>query len=294
MPDKPPLSIGFNVQFTEAIAAAERVTTLPQTYYSPAFQGIFRQKAFSIAGIASLDQLQAVNDSLAKFMKNGGSFNAWKKEQAVKDLKLPPHRIENIWRTNLQGNYMRGRWEVFTRNAATRPYLMYDAINDSRVRPSHLAHDGVIRPVGDPFWKTHTPPIGWQCRCSLISLTEAKARARSGFNAKNEGLGLNKVPTNDDGSIAQPDPGWDYNPYEDSLKTWKPDPVRYHPKLRPALAETTAIADAIPSVLQVMQTQPQAEWTASILALLPTLTETQVLALIAYLQTSATEAQATK
>lgn len=78
----PPLSLAFNLPFSEAIKAAERYTVLPNVYYGQ-LQGLARQKAFSIAGIASLDQLQAVNDSLAKFMQDGGSFSDWKKQTAV-------------------------------------------------------------------------------------------------------------------------------------------------------------------------------------------------------------------
>ncbi len=163
MPAKPPLTIGFNVPFHEAIAAAQlRGVVLPDVYYGE-LQGIARQLAFSIAGIASLDQLQAVKDSLSDYMEKGGSFKSWKKQSAQLNLELPAHRLDNIWRTNLQGNYMRGKWEKFQRNADTRPYLLYDAINDNRVRPSHLAHDGTIRPVTDAFWRTHSPPLGYRC-----------------------------------------------------------------------------------------------------------------------------------
>lgn len=237
---KPPLSIGFNLPFSEAIRAAEeRGTLLPDVYYGQ-LQGLARQKAFSIAGIAAIDQLQAVNDSLQAWMKNGGSFADWKKQSAVLNLNLPKHRLETIWRTNLQGNYMRGRAEQMLRNVELRPYWLYDAINDSRTRPNHLAMDGVIRRYDDPFWKTHFPPCGFNCRCNCLSLTEAQAHARSGFNAKNEGLGLNKVPTNEDGSLAQPDPGWDYHPYEDGLKAWKPEISRFQPKFRPAVEKVMA------------------------------------------------------
>ena len=278
---KPPLSLAFNLPFTESIRAAEaRGVVLPQIYYSPAFQGIMRQKAFSIAGIAAIDQLQAVNESLQHWMDKGGSFNDWKKQAAVMELNLPKHRIETIWRTNLQGNYMRGRWEQFTRNAELRPYLMYDAINDSRVRPAHLAMDGTIRPVGDSFWNTHSPPCGYNCRCSILSLSAKQAQDRSGFNAQNEGLGLNKVPTNPDGSLAEPDPGWDYNPYEDGLKAWKPDISRFQPKLKPAAEKVMAIADAIPQIEHIIQTQPVESWLASVMALPIALNEQQAQVLI--------------
>lgn len=205
---KAPLSIGFNVPFTEAIKAAERRgVVLPDVYYGE-LQGIARQKAFSIAGLTSLSQLEAVKSSLDEAMSQGLSFAQWKKnalESAA--LDLPKHRLDNIFRTNLQGNYMAGRWEQFQRNKDTRPYLMYDAINDSRVRPAHLALDNIIRPVNDPFWAENSPPNGYRCRCGLISLTEKQAQARSA-----PGNGLNNPARLPDGEPARADSGWEFNP----------------------------------------------------------------------------------
>jgi hypothetical protein len=83
---------------------------------------------------------------------------------------------------------------------------MYDAINDSRVRPAHLALDGIIRPKDSPFWAIHSPPCGFRCRCSLISLTDKQARDRS-VNGK----GLNQQPVLENGLPANPDKGWDYD-----------------------------------------------------------------------------------
>ncbi len=211
MADKP-LSIGFNVPFSEAIAAAvARKVVLPDKYYGE-LQGIARQQAFTISGITSLDQLQQVKDSLDQALKSGQSFHDWKKtvtESGI--LNLPKHRLDNIFRTNLQGAYMAGKWEKILNNVDRRPYVMYDAINDSRVRPSHLALDGIIRRWDDPFWQTHSPPNGYRCRCSIISLTEAQAQARSTGDK-----GLNKQPVYTDAKDivrqAEPDKGWDYNP----------------------------------------------------------------------------------
>ncbi len=205
MPDKP-LSIGFDVPFKDAIAAmVARGVVLPDEYYGK-LQGIARQKAFSIAGIANLDQLTAVSESLKANMAAGKSFNQWKKEQAVIDLGLPKHRLDNIYRTNLQGQYMAGKWQNFIEFKDSRPYLMYDAINDSRVRPAHLALDGIIRPVGDAFFATHSPPCGFRCRCSLVSLSAKQAHDRSPA-----GKGLNQYPVLENGLPANPDKGWDYD-----------------------------------------------------------------------------------
>lgn len=216
-----PLSIGFDVPFSEAIAQAKaRGVVLPSVYYGE-LQGVARQLAFSVAGLASLDQLQAVKDSMDKAMGEGLTFGEWQKLQATKDMNLPAHRLDNIFRTNLQGNYMAGKWQQFMVRAnddsPRQTYLLYDAVNDSRVRPSHLAMDGVIRRVDDPYWATHSPPNGYRCRCSLTTLSEAEAQARSGI-----GRGLHKTPMVKDPRTGQetpamPDKDWDYNPYKDRM-----------------------------------------------------------------------------
>jgi len=206
-----PLRIGFNVPFYEAIKAAQqRKVVLPETYYGE-LQGLARQQAFSISGLASLDQLTIVRNSLAAKLQSGQTFRQWQKDITESGvLDLPRHRrLDNIFRTNIQSNYNRGRWERFVAVKDTQPYLMYDAINDSRVRPSHLAMDGIIRPVGDNFWNTHAPLNGYRCRCRLISLNERQAQARSG-----DGTGLNKGVN---AEVMQPDKGFDYNPGEDLM-----------------------------------------------------------------------------
>ena len=199
----PPLSIGFNVPFNEAIqATVSRQVVLPEIYYGT-LQGIHRQLAFSVAGLASVDQLQAVLDSLTTVLKNGGTFAQWQKTITVSELGLPKHRLDNIFRTNIQAAYNHGHWQQQTANKFTRPYLMYDAINDSRTRPSHRAMDGIIRHVDDPFWSTHYPPNGYRCRCRAISLSETQASERS-----KDGNGLSKAIN---GTTMKPDSGWDYN-----------------------------------------------------------------------------------
>lgn len=235
------LKIGFDVPFDAAIeAAVKRSVVLPDIYYGE-LQGISRQLAFSIKGITAYRQLEAVRDSLALAMNSGQSFKEWKKLASVENLRLPEHRVENIWRTNLQGNYMRGRWRQFASAADKRPFLMYDAINDTRVRPSHLAHDGVIRGVFDPYWSTHTPPLGYQCRCTLHSLTLEEATKRSGIGRDGKPQGMDKFPVLPDGSPALPDSGWDYNPFEDELKAMSR--VLEEIKLKSKYAK---IAEAIP------------------------------------------------
>ncbi|HFC7360521.1 TPA: phage minor head protein [Neisseria meningitidis] len=57
-------------------------------------------------------------------------------------------------------------------NIDARPYWMYDAVGDSRTRPAHSAIDGLVYRYDDPFWATFYPPNGYNCRCSVIALSE--------------------------------------------------------------------------------------------------------------------------
>lgn len=167
----------------------------PDVYYR--LPAEYRALSFSISGVAALDQLQAVLDSLGEALTSGQSFESWRKSAAASELGLPRARLDNIFRTNLQGAYMRGTYERQRQVQSARPYLMYDAINDGRTRPAHRAMDNFIASADDAIWKRWRPPAGFRCRCSLISLTEAQARAR----------GYNGSPP----PAVDPDDGWDYD-----------------------------------------------------------------------------------
>lgn len=84
-------------------------------------------------------------------------------------------------------------------NAAARPYLMWDAINDSRTRDSHRAMDGHVAPIGDPIWQRWNAPAGHRCRCTRVALTEAQARARGWPKGA---------------PAVEPDKGWEGDPTE--------------------------------------------------------------------------------
>jgi SPP1 gp7 family putative phage head morphogenesis protein len=65
-------------------------------------------------------------------------------------------------------------WNEFVQDADVFPLLKYITVHDDRVRHNHRPFDGVIRPVGDSFWDTHTPPNGFNCRCHVIQLEEGE------------------------------------------------------------------------------------------------------------------------
>lgn len=66
------------------------------------------------------------------------------------------------------------RWVGIWQDRQTFPLLQYVTVGDQRVRESHKALDGVIKPVNDPFWNTYYPPWSWRCRCITKSLEDGE------------------------------------------------------------------------------------------------------------------------
>lgn len=201
-----PFSIAFDLPFEEAIAIAKsKGVVLPHVYYEE-LPAHLRRRAFTVSGLASIKQIAAIKKKLDDIIASGGTladFQTWAKDA---DLGLMPRHAETIFRNAVQGAYNAGQWRSFEANKRFRPYLMFDAINDHRTRKNHAACSGVIRRVDDPFWDTHTPMMGHNCRCTLISLNERQAQARSqGDN------GLNKKETPE---MAADGPGWGLRPTE--------------------------------------------------------------------------------
>lgn len=210
------------VPFAEAIAWAKaRGVVLPDVYYGQ-LQGLARAKAFSVAGITKLDQILLVHESVTDALSTGQTFAEWKKSVLAQYSGLgtmPMHRLDNIFRTNIQSDYARGRCEQQGRNKERFPWLLYDAVNDSRTRPAHAAMDGFIARYDDPIWSKWRPPCGYRCRCRLISLTEKQAQKYIDADARRLGndkpqdhlWGLTYAQARSRAISEGPDDGWDYD-----------------------------------------------------------------------------------
>lgn len=162
------------VTFLEALEYAHsKKIVLPDEFYSMDLKT--RQMATTVSFLSSLEQIETVIKAVNKSIADGGTFKDFQKLIEESEIILPKHYLDNVFRTNIQSAYGHGRWQQQQRNKAKRPYLMYSAINDSRVRPSHLALNRIVLPIDHPFWLTHYPPTGFRCRCTCIALTEKQA-----------------------------------------------------------------------------------------------------------------------
>lgn len=160
--------------FLEAIQfAVSRKIVLPDEFYKLDLNT--RQMATTVSFLSGIEQIETVIKSVNQVLIDGGTFNDFKKLVEENEIILSEPYLKNVFRTNIQTAYGHGRWQQQQRNKAKRPYLMYVAINDSRVRPSHLALNRIIRHIDDPFWLKYYAPWDFMCRCTIIALTEEQA-----------------------------------------------------------------------------------------------------------------------
>jgi SPP1 gp7 family putative phage head morphogenesis protein len=195
--------------------------------------------SFTVARVTALDVLEDVRAAAQAALDSGMSLDAFKRDlipllerkgwfspsgvDAIITLpdgsirkRLTPWRLDTIYRTNLQSAYQAGRYRQSLENAPYRPWWMYDAVNDARTRPSHAAMDGKVYRFDHPVWDRWYPPNGYNCRCTVRTLSDR--------NMADRGLSESVRPP-----LAPPDEGFDHNP---GLVKWKPDLSRYTPQAR--------------------------------------------------------------
>ena len=151
-------------------------------------------RSFTVAKAMDLDILTTIRGAVDESIAAGATFEdfrngleptlqakGWWGRKAVldpvagelRDAQLgSAHRLRTIFDTNLRMSYARGRWERIERQAAARPWLRYVAVRDARTRPAHLRWHGTLLPIDHPFWRTHYPPCGWFCRCTVMQLSD--------------------------------------------------------------------------------------------------------------------------
>jgi SPP1 gp7 family putative phage head morphogenesis protein len=229
-------------------------------------------KAFTVAKVMRMDILQDIRDMVQKSLDEGITFQQFRKElepklkakgwwgrRMIMDEHPPispldkggikggyevqlgsPHRLKTIYQTNLQTAYNAGRWKEQMENVDNRPYLQYVAVMDSRTRPHHKILNGKVFRADDPFWDTHYPPLGFNCRCRVRALSDKNLKDRGLIVENSKGKlseqevlvskktgELRPVTVYRDpltGEKIAPDVGFNYNP---GKAAWQPDLDRY-------------------------------------------------------------------
>jgi len=136
--------------------------------------------AFMVAGAQRADVIQDFRDAIDKAISRGTTLEEFRKDF---DSIVARHgwsfnggrgwRTRIIYETNLRGAYAAGRFRQLTDPdlLSLRPWWQYhhsDAV--ANPRPLHVSWDGLILRHDNPWWRTHYPPNGWGCQCSVTAL----------------------------------------------------------------------------------------------------------------------------
>ncbi|MEN9544026.1 MAG: hypothetical protein RLZZ598_859 [Pseudomonadota bacterium] len=188
------------------------------------------------AGMDVLDDLRAAirkavvdrmpyeqfRDELVPLLKRKG----WWGEKKLRDEKTgelvkaqlgSPRRLQIMYWANVHSAHAAGEWQKIERNKTFLPYLTYVASVSERKRPLHLSWVGITLPVDDPWWRSHYPPNGWNCKCSVrqVADRERERILKSGGSDKapprEEKNWLNRRTGQVESVPVGIDPGWQTN-----------------------------------------------------------------------------------
>ena len=228
------------IPFDEAIEALRRRGTnlFPSDHWATVWQEQ-HHSGFTVARSAGFDILKDIHGALVSARENGTTFADFKRDliptlqkkgwwgrTAVIDPETGEERtvqlgsvrrLEIIFDVNMRVSYAQGRWEQQQDLKDAFPYLRYEGILDSKIRPQHRRWHGTILPADHPWWRTHYPPNGWKCRCDAVAVSDDDLQ-RYGWKISDD--------PGDEGTVTwvNPatgevmdvpvgiDPGWAYNP----------------------------------------------------------------------------------
>lgn len=211
----------FHEPFDAQVAAfRRRLGNLVPTATWRDIQHNQHDRAFMVAGAAqadlladlagAVDQAVSAGESLDQFRKRFDEIvarNGWQGWTGSETAAGRAWRTRVIYQTNLATSYAGGRLAQL-RDFQLWVYRHSDAANP---RLQHLAWDGLTLPATHPFWRTHFPPNGWGCGCSVYG-AHSPAAARRLDGDPDKPLPENWDVRDAKGRLPGIDEGWDYQP----------------------------------------------------------------------------------
>lgn len=168
----------FKLPFNKASQFFRDKLTMPTGAWNE-LNGAAHAKAFASAGAYHADLLAELRRMTDKAIAGGMDIREFRKQFRPLVERYgwqlngggPSWRSDLIWRTNISTAYQAGRWQQFRDGGID--YLKYVHSDGVRhPRPTHLAMDGKIMPIDDPFWTANYPPNGWGCKCRAVAVQE--------------------------------------------------------------------------------------------------------------------------
>lgn len=210
--------------FQEAIDFFQSKVRVPTRAYTDLMNQA-HSRAFMVAGAMRDDLLCDLQEAIGKAFTAGNTLADFRNDfdnivakygWAYKGGRNWRTRV--IYDTNIRTAFSAGHWQQMQATKRMRPYGRYTHGQSLHPREQHLAWDGKIVPLDDPWWNYRWPPNGWGCKCSVVSVSERELE-RNGWTVEHpEADETIKVMVNTpDGpleveTVEGVDPSFAYNP----------------------------------------------------------------------------------
>jgi len=127
-----------------------------------------RTHAFALAKSTDLALTRKIQDTVSSMLKDG--FDPSDSGRVIAEMGGWTRAYgETVFRTNAATAFSAGQFQQSQdpEVADLIPAFEYVAVHDLNTRPNHLAAHGLIAGTKDSIWNIFTPPISYNCRCSL-------------------------------------------------------------------------------------------------------------------------------
>lgn len=176
--------------FKEAIDFFQAKVRVPTRTYTDMMNKA-HSKGFMVAGAMKDELLADFQEVIGRCLRDGLTLEDFRKDF---DRIVAAHgwsyngtrgwRTRVIFETNIRTSYAAGRWQQAQRTKRMRPYGRYVHTPNRHPREEHVAWDGKIVPLDDPWWDFRWPPNGWGCKCAVETVSEQE-RQREGWQIWN-------------------------------------------------------------------------------------------------------------
>lgn len=145
----------------------------------------FRASGFTARALATEALRERAHAAIVRSLEEGTSVadivEQIRSDELALGMSPASHdALDTIVRTNVATAYGAGKFAAYTDPdvATLRPYLMYVTAGDGRVRPAHQLLDGKVFEARSDLAAYYAPPLGYRCRCSIVSLSERQLTER--------------------------------------------------------------------------------------------------------------------
>lgn len=170
--------MGDGVKSTEAIEFLRQRLALPDGVWLKLVQEVDQAARDRSAGMNEA-MVRDILEAVLKALEQGSTVETFRDDfDTITAARGWTGDNTAGWRSALTFRVMTaqamaaGRWRQIQRLKARRPWLRYITAGDHRVRDAHNAWHGIILHADDPWWSTHFPPNGFNCRCHVQQLSD--------------------------------------------------------------------------------------------------------------------------